>query len=291
MTAQTIPDAHFVQLADLAYSEAGLMIPHGKKSMIHSRLSNRLRRLNIADFGAYHAYVTSPEGEQERKHMISALTTNVTSFFREDHHFNALREDILPELLNKARNGQSVRIWSAGCSSGQEAFSIAMTLADCVSNIGNLDIKILATDIDTNMIATARRGFYSETDVSGIPGKYRDKHLSPASSNNQSGYVMSKALQDLIAFRELNLLSDWPMKKKIDVIFCRNVVIYFDEQTQSKLWEKFKDVMHPEGWLLLGHSERLGDQDIDGMQSVGVTTYRKTTLPKQANVKRKKNGA
>ncbi|WP_208350933.1 CheR family methyltransferase [Pseudaestuariivita rosea] len=273
---QHFSDAHFMKLASLAHREAGLLIPPGKKSMIHSRLSNRLRALKLADFGEYHDFVTSPKGADERKKMISALTTNVTSFFREQHHFDLLKEDVIPELVKQAKAGHPVRLWSAGCSSGPEPFSIAMSLIENIADIDRLDIRILATDIDTNMIQTAKRGFYNEREISGVDEGRKKRFLTPANMDGQSGYLMHDNLRKLIAFRELNLLSKWPMKGTFDVIFCRNVVIYFDEQTQDNLWSRFKKIMKPGGWLIVGHSERLGEGQMQDIQSAGVTTYRKT---------------
>ncbi|MGI3171494.1 CheR family methyltransferase [Pseudooceanicola sp. C21-150M6] len=262
----------FRKISDLAKSEAGLILPDSKKTMVQSRLRNRMNELNICDYEQYFEYVSGDAGASERKLMISALTTNVSHFFREQHHFDSFLKDVLPDLATRAKSGQPIRIWSAGCSSGQEPYSIAMTILSHAPEIASLDALILATDIDTKILEAAKSAKYSEQQISGIPEQYLN---SFADKRTAGGYTMKEQVRRLVRFKELNLLREWPMKGKFDAIFCRNVVIYFDTQTQSKLWPRFHEALRPNGWLYLGHSERISDEHLKRFQTVGVTAYRK----------------
>jgi len=268
-------EADFRAITDIAYKEAGLVFLPEKASLVCSRINRRLRKLRLNSFAEYTAFVTSDQGRDERRAMISSLTTNISNFFRESHHFDILRKEALPALLDRARAGGRVRLWSAGCSTGQEAYSMAMTLLDAAPDAASLDIKILATDIDPYVIATAKQGFYDSRAVGGIPSTLMEKFLSPAKNGPRDGYLISTEIQNLISFRELNLLRPWPISRSFDVIFCRNVVIYFDEKTQLSLWPRFESVTAPEGWLFVGHSERLSDKLETGFETVGPTTYRR----------------
>jgi len=268
-------EADFRAITDIAYKEAGLVFLPEKASLVCSRINRRLRKLRLNSFAEYTAFVTSAQGRDERRAMISSLTTNISNFFRESHHFDILRKEALPALLDRARAGGRVRLWSAGCSTGQEAYSMAMTLLDAAPDAASLDIKILATDIDPYVIATAKQGFYDSRAVGGISSTLMEKFLSPAKNGPRDGYLISTEIQNLISFRELNLLRPWPISRSFDVIFCRNVVIYFDEKTQLSLWPRFESVTAPEGWLFVGHSERLSDKLETGFETVGPTTYRR----------------
>ncbi len=267
----------FAAIAQLAYRESGLQLSPEKTSMIQSRLRHRLRALNIADFANYSAYVCSEDGRDERRHMISALTTNVSHFFREKHHFDILGETVRRDLLPRLRAGGRVRIWSAGCSNGQEALSMAMTLLEIAPDIADLDVRILATDIDPNVVAFASEASYPERLITGIPEAMRKLYFSTEMDNGETVFRANEDLRRVITFRELNLLSDWPMKQKMDMIFCRNVVIYFDLETQNRLWPRFRQMLKPDGHLFLGHSERIGDPEKVGFVTDGPTTYRPAT--------------
>jgi chemotaxis protein methyltransferase CheR len=267
-------DAAFAAIANLARSEAGLVLTSAKATMVQSRLRKRLRRLGLKDFESYSQYVASPEGEAERRQMISALTTNVSHFFREAHHFSLLREQVFPGLVTRARSGERIRIWSAGCSSGQEPFSIAMALLDFAPDMAQRDVLILGSDIDPSIIETAETATYTMQQISGIPDHLRKAHLNPAGS----GLIkIAPQIRRMVRFRELNLLGQWPMKGRFDAILCRNVVIYFDQATQDSLWPRFRQVLAPDGWLFLGHSERISDEAGHLYHSVGQTAYRAAT--------------
>ena len=265
----------FRRIAGIAQVEAGLHIPAAKSAMVRTRLTRRLKVLNLPDFEAYCGLIESPQGADERGAMISALTTNVSHFFREDHHFAILREKVLPQLVAKAAAQQRIRIWSAGCANGQEPYSIAMTLREA-GLPKDANLRILATDIDPLVIAHARVGRFPETMMSGLPDARRAAFFTPVGGAPEATWQVRPELREMIAFRELNLLRDWPMRGRFDAIFCRNVVIYFDADTQSQLWPRFAAAIDPEGWLFLGHSERISEVGRPFFQSCGITSYRRT---------------
>ncbi|WP_298571201.1 protein-glutamate O-methyltransferase CheR [uncultured Aliiroseovarius sp.] len=264
----------FRKLADIARQEAGLSIEPQKFAMLQTRLTTRLRRLGLSSFEDYLALVSDATDATERGEFISVLTTNVSSFFREPHHFSALAKDIGPALVAKQERGDRVRIWSAGCSNGQEPLSIAMTLIDHGVVRPNGDVKILATDIDPNVIRFAASGTYPDRMISGLPPQNRDRFFDQVTGEDGVSWRASKSVRDLISYRELNLLSPWPMTGKFDVIFCRNVVIYFDQDTQDQLWERFTKILTDDGHLILGHSERLSEPAVLAFHTSGTTTYR-----------------
>jgi chemotaxis protein methyltransferase CheR len=263
----------FDRIAKLAHCEAGIVLSKSKESMVKSRLVRRLRILKIGDFDTYLDFLENDNNTSEMSHFISALTTNVSHFFREEHHFAALRNDILPALHAKLKSGQSIRIWSAGCSNGQEPYSIAMTLLEFDPNISNYDIKILATDIDPEVLTCAVEGSYSGALTSGLPANFVQKYFNSSTKDDDAILRVKTILKDLVSFRQLNLHANWPMKGSFDVIFCRNVVIYFDDETQTRLYRRFANSLSDTGYLLLGHSERLGEDVSSLFKSVGVTTY------------------
>jgi chemotaxis protein methyltransferase CheR len=272
-------DAAFERIAFIAHQQAGIVLTRSKESMVKSRLVRRLRSLKIDTFDLYLDYLESAVDTSEMSQFISALTTNVSHFFREEHHFQFLENEILPSILKKLESGKKVRIWSAGCSNGQEPYSIAMTLLAHCPNIGKYDIKILATDIDTEVLQCAMAGKYAESMTTGVPDAIKSQFFTTHREENDDILSVCQEVKDLVSFKKLNLHAKWPMTGSFDLIFCRNVVIYFDQETQNKLYNRYAEVLSKDGWLMLGHSERLGD-DVDHLfQSVGVTTYQ----PKKTN--------
>ncbi|WP_261397845.1 CheR family methyltransferase [Maritimibacter alkaliphilus] len=271
----SMSDAAFTAISGLAKSEAGLILPVGKMTMVQSRLRKRLLAIGIEDFDSYVSFVSSREGEAERKSMISALTTNVSHFFREGHHFEILRNQVLPGLLARARRGERIRIWSAGCSSGQEPYSIAMCLLEAAPDIARYDIRILASDIDEAILARAEEAVYSVQQISGLPEPLRQRYLLTGPTPDT--VRVARPVCQLVSLRQLNLLGQWPMRRPFDVIFCRNVVIYFDTATQAGLWPRFHAALQPDGWLFLGHSERVSENAHALFTSIGMTAYRPTT--------------
>lgn len=262
----------FKTVSRIAHSEAGLVLVESKASMISARLAKRVRALRLVDLGSYIELLESSKGVEELPNLLSALTTNISHFFRENHHFQALRNEILPTLEDRARKGERIRIWSAGCSRGQELYSVAIVLAEAFPEFPRFDVKLLGTDIDPIVVAAARAGRYPVAQTKGLSNEQLDRHFT----SDGDHVVVREEMRRLITFRELNLISDWPMRHPFDVIFCRNVVIYFDSQTQERLWSRFEDAMKPSAYLFLGHSERV--QSLEGRQlkSVGITSYRKT---------------
>jgi len=254
----------------MLHGDAGIALPDDKATLVYSRLAKRLRALGLESFRQYCKLVTGAEGLDERQQMIVALTTNVTRFFREPHHFDHLKERVLPPLLANARRGGSVRIWSAACSNGQEPYSIALTVLSLMPDAGDCDVKILATDIDTQMLAEARAGLYSAQIVSAVPGDLRARWFE----REGDSFRVAEPVRRLVTFNELNLIGDWPMRRQFQAIFCRNVVIYFEEETQSKMFSRFLPLMSPEARLYIGHSERVCGPAAARLETDGVTTYR-----------------
>jgi len=268
-------DDDFRSLAQLAHAEFGLALAESKKPLVYSRIARRLRARNITDFTSYMALLKSPGEAEERLELISALTTNVTSFFREKHHFDTLRKELVPQFEKQPR----VRIWSAGCSSGQEAFSIAMTLTDTLSETSLRNARILATDIDPAMIRKASAARYAREDLTTIPADMQ-KSGTRSCAEDPASFEIATSVQRMVTFGELNLIEAWPFKGPFDAIFCRNVAIYFDHQTQHRLWSRFTGLLRQGGLLFIGHSERVAGPALESLQSAGVTTYRKTVAPR-----------
>jgi chemotaxis protein methyltransferase CheR len=263
----------FDEIAGVMMSEAGISLNEGKVNLVYSRLAKRLRALGLRDFSEYCSLIASPGGEEERQKMVAALTTNVTRFFREPHHFEHLKNSILPELLAKAKQGHKLRLWSAACSSGQEPYSIALTILNLLPDAPKYDIKILATDIDPNMLAAGEAGIYDQGHMEAVPGAMRSRWFSPL--NDGAGqFRVAPELSALVHFRKLNLIGHWPMKGHFQAIFCRNVVIYFDNNTQEKIWTRILPLLAPNGALYIGHSERVTGAPEAALRSDGITIYR-----------------
>jgi chemotaxis protein methyltransferase CheR len=275
---ETIVDGEFIftaedfrHIAQTLHAHAGIALTESKAALVYSRLAKRLRNLGLKSFREYCALIEGVDGVDERQAMTAALTTNVTRFYREPHHFDHLRTEVMPELARRARAGGRVRLWSAACSNGQEPYSMALTVLDVLPEAADLDVRILATDIDPNMVADGHAGIYSEELLSPVPAAGR-KHFLPIAG--QPGmYTADDTLRRLVAFRELNLIGDWPMKGRFDVIFCRNVVIYFDDATQERIWNRFVPIMNPGGMLYIGHSERVSGSASSQLQTCGLTAY------------------
>ena len=268
-TEADLTDADFNAIVALVRDTAGISLGTNKRDLVFGRLNRRLRVLGLTRFTDYCALLDSADGAAERGEMINAITTNLTSFFREPHHFKFLASDILPALLASSER-RRLRVWSAACSSGEEPYSIAMVLNRALAGKRDWDARILATDIDTNMIATAEEGNYEAQRANAIPADFARLVTRRADGR----VAMTDGLKQLIAFRPLNLLGAWPMRGKFDVIFCRNVVIYFEKAVQRILFERFADLLTPDGYLLIGHSETLF-RVTDRFESLGHTIYRK----------------
>jgi chemotaxis protein methyltransferase CheR len=218
------------------------------------------------------AFLETSAGANELRMLVSALTTNVSHFFREDHHFRALSKDLMPRLAAQARAGGRVRIWSAGCATGQEPYSIAMTILRDYPQAASWNLRVLATDIDEVALSRAMAGRYAARQLDGVPPADLKRFFRPT---GESEFEVQEGLRALIRFSPLNLMADWPFKGPFDIVFCRNVVIYFDAATQERLWPRFHGILGPEGVLFIGHSERLDPASARDFVSIGVTSYRK----------------
>ena len=264
----------FRHIAAILHGHAGIALNEGKAALVYSRLAKRLRTLGLRSFRDYCALIQDASEVDERQAMTAALTTNVTRFFREPHHFEHLRDQVMPGLAERARRGERIRLWSAACSNGQEPYSMAMTVLAVLPEAAELDFRILATDIDPNMVADGIAGVYSAEHLEAAPPMLRNRFFEKAPSQGRDMLSASQALRDLVSFRELNLIGAWPMRHKFDVIFCRNVVIYFDDATQEKVWKRFTPLMNPGATLYIGHSERVSGPATQQLITSGLTTYR-----------------
>ncbi len=270
---EKLSDTDFGRIRDLIYKLAGIKLADGKKDLVYRRLSGRVTSLGLGSFGEYCDYLMQHQ-DGELQTFCDSLTTNFTSFFREQHHFDFLEQDYLPELAsNVGRFGRRLRIWSAGCSTGEEPYSIAMTLLESMSGLSQWDAKILATDIDTQVLAHCRQGIYSAERLEKVPKAMRSRWFRKSPQGADQFQVDDRARR-LITFNQLNLMSDWPMKGPFDIIFCRNVIIYFDKQTQAKLVRRFASMLRDGGYLVIGHSESLLNVS-DQFDLTGKTIHRK----------------
>lgn len=268
-------DDVFVKFKELIYQEAGIKLTDLKKALIQARLSKRLRFLGIPSYRDYYEYLIENYNE-EKIEFINAITTNKTEFFREGRHFEFIRDTCLPEF--ESRGKKTIKIWSAGCSTGEEAYSIAITLREYFDKGKSPEIKILATDIDTNVLEKAYNGVYTFEQIKEIDVPVLKKYFMRGRGDNEGFFKVKDEIRNLIVFRRLNLLDDaYPMKGKFDIIFCRNVIIYFDRPTQRDLFEKFYRYLDDEGYLFIGHSENLTSVS-NRFTLLGHTIYRKSIM-------------
>ncbi|WP_036289400.1 protein-glutamate O-methyltransferase CheR [Methylosinus sp. PW1] len=263
----------FRRIASILHEDAGIYLPDSKATLVYSRLAKRLRSLGLESFRDYCALIVSEDGVDERQKMMAALTTNVTRFFREPHHFKHLEENVLAKRAAAVRKGARLRIWSAACSNGQEPYSIAMSILSVIPDAADLDVKVLATDIDPNMVAAGANGVYSREIMEAVPSHLRSRWFTPLGGGRDE-WGVTEELASLVSFRELNLIGHWPMSGRFDAIFCRNVVIYFEEKTQENIWSRFVPLLNAEGRLYIGHSERVSGAATSAFEYDGVTTYR-----------------
>ena len=259
---------NFAHIRDTAYRLTGITLSDHKQNMIYGRLARRLRALNLDSFDTYCDILS--EDSPEMHEFINAITTNLTAFFREQHHFDFLKKTALPDLYARNRASRRLRIWSAGCSTGEEPHSIAMTLASS-PGFSEWDAKILATDLDSNVVAKGKSGIYIDERCTGIPSEYQ-RYVKVNEATGEA--KIREDVRELIRFKQLNLLHDWPMKGPFDIIFCRNVVIYFDQDTQRKLFARYASMLRDKGYLFIGHSENLSRVS-SGFESLGRTMYQK----------------
>lgn len=243
--------AHFERITTLLYRHAGIRMRTGKEGLVRARLSKRLRALGLSDYDAYLAVVDAPNDRTEFGEMIDALTTNKTSFLREAAHFDYLSETVLPALHGP------VRVWSAGCSTGEEPYTLAMLLSDAYPDIASRDVRVLATDISARVLQTARDGVYAADGLADVRSDWLVRYWACRDLDGRRLFSAAPCIRQLVQFARLNLMENWPMQGPLDAIFCRNVMIYFDKATQQRLVERFWALLRPGGHLFVGHSESL----------------------------------
>ena len=261
LTVQDIvlSEKDFRKISDMVYEHCGINLHTGKKELVRARLAKRLRLGKFKTFPEYMRHVLADKTGREFSILIDSLSTNLTSFFREKQHFGFLRDTFLPPLLERKRKSRNFRLrcWSAGSSSGEEPYSIAITLLEAVQGQGRWDVKILATDISTSMLEIARKGVYDEERVGPVPTLQKNSYLTCHRVSGRKVFEVNKSLKDIVIFKYLNLMKDWPIKGPLDFIFCRNVMIYFDKSTQQRLVARYWDLLDSGGVLFTGHSESL----------------------------------
>lgn len=266
-------DKDFQQIRKLVLENTGICLSEIKQDMVYSRLARRLRQLKIDTFKEYLELLEQSDND-EIGNFINSITTNLTSFFREQHHFDYLKQTLLPQLMRLNADTKKIRIWSAGCSTGEEPYSLAMTVKEAIPDNLGWDVRILATDLDTNVIATGSEGIYSQERVNGLASSTLKRWFHKG-KGSRSGFVRaSSELRDMILFKQLNLMGPWPVKEGVDIIFCRNVVIYFDKPTQAILFDRYANTLRDDGYLFIGHSETLYKVS-DRFSLLGKTIYQR----------------
>jgi chemotaxis protein methyltransferase CheR len=262
----------FLALRALIKQVTGINLADSKQELVYGRISRRLRALGLRTFCEYRELLESDDAELTE--FCNAMTTNLTAFFRESHHFDYLRDRVLKARAADGRASRRIRLWSAGCSSGEEAYCLAMTVCEAIPDFRRWDIKILATDVDSDILATARRGVYPADRVQKLGGERLWRFFEELDGPERGRYRVSQELASLVTFKQLNLLHLLPMKGPLDAIFCRNVIIYFDKETQRELFARISLLQRANDVLFLGHSESLL-KVCDDYELVGRTIYRR----------------
>jgi chemotaxis protein methyltransferase CheR len=254
-----LTEKDFKTVSNLVYKHCGINLHVGKKELIRSRLMKRIRMGNYESFSQYLDGVIEDKTGKEFSAFIDLLSTNLTSFFREPQHFEFLRNNFIPSLLERKRKKRDfkIRAWSAGCSSGEEVYSIAITFLDALDGLGKWDVKILGTDISSRMLESARNGIFNSDRVSPVSAQQKNKYLIKKRMDGRAIYEVKRNLRSIVFFAHLNLMSDWPIKGPLDFIFCRNVMIYFDKPTQQNLINRYWEILDSGAVLFTGHSESL----------------------------------
>lgn len=265
---------NFNTIINKVYSVCGISLNESKFEMVRRRLTNRMKVLGMNNFDQYLGYLDSNNKEEE-PFFINSITTNFTSFFRENHHFEYMEDVLIPLWIKEKKHDRQIKIWSAGCSSGEEPYSIAMTLLKHKEKLAGWDIKILATDIDTNILSKAKAGVYLKEKNQQLPTQIKKDFFNSASRTDKTMHINNE-VKDMVHFKRLNFLDNWPMKKQYDLIFCRNVIIYFDKETQSGLLTKFRQRQASGSHLFIGHSESLYRMT-DDYELIGKAIYKKVT--------------
>ena len=254
-----LSEKDFRKISNIIYKHCGINLHKGKRELVRARLVKRLRSGNFKTFSEYIKYVLEDSTGKELSKLIDSLSTNLTGFFREAQHFDFLRSEFLPLLLARRRKKRDfkIRAWSAGCSSGEEPYSLAITLLESIQGNNQWSVKVFASDISITKLETAQKGIYSEKRVEHIPAFLRQKYMIQHHGGSSEVFEVNKSLRDTVILKYLNLVKDWHIKKPLDFIFCRNVMIYFDKATKARLVNRFWRLLDSGGMLCTGHSESL----------------------------------
>ncbi len=251
----------FNKIKQYVYQKARISLGDNKMELVRARFGKVIRQRQMKGFHEYYQWMINDTSGEALKEVMNAISTNLTSFFRENEHFQFMTKTMIPEIEQRSqRIGGKIRLrgWSAGCSTGEEVYTMTMTIAEAVTRLDEWDVKLLATDIDTDVVATGQRGIYLKDRITGIPTGHIKKYLDPCTdAKGKPAYRMKDMLRRMVTFRHLNLFTDWPFKSKFNYIFCRNVMIYFDRPTQEGLINNYYNVLAPGGYLFIGHSESL----------------------------------
>lgn len=276
----TLSDREFLRFSAFVYDQTGIKMPPVKKTMLEARLQKRLKANSIDSFEEYSDFVFSKEGRAtELIHLIDVVTTNKTDFFREPAHFEYMVKTAIPNILERREDfrREPLRIWSAGCSTGEEPYTLAMVMSEFASCRPDLRVEIMASDISTRVLQTAHTGIYPEERTDTIPLNLKKKYLTRSREKSRSLVRICPQLRSMVSFKRINFMdNDLGIVEKMDIIFCRNVVIYFDKQTQQALMQKFYRQLRAGGYLFIGHSETLNGLDVE-FKAVASTVYRKDT--------------
>ncbi|NTW58482.1 MAG: protein-glutamate O-methyltransferase [Nitrospirae bacterium] len=277
--ARPMTQAEFARFSEFIIGQCGIKMPPSKKIMLEARLQKRLRALGVPSYGEYYRYIHSESGRGELVHMLDAVTTNKTDFFREPIHFQYLAKTILPEVLSEQegskRRGSPLFLWSAGCSTGEEPYTLAMVLSEFAHQHPTLRFSIMATDISTKVLDRARDGIYDEDRIAAVPDALKQRYLLRSRDRGRNLVRIVPELRAAVQFKRLNLMEEsFSFSEPLDVIFCRNVIIYFDRSTQERLISRFCRVLRPDGYLFLGHSESVHGFDLP-LRRITSTVYRK----------------
>jgi len=253
----TLSERDFNRIIDIVYEHCGIDLRKGKKELIRARVGKRLRKGNFKTFSEYLNYVLADKTGKEFSILIDSLSTNLTSFFREPQHFEFVQSEFLPLLLKRKEKKRDfkIRAWSAGCSSGEEAYSLAMILLEATNDQWN--VRVIANDISTTMLETAQKGIYEKQRIEPVPSLLRQKYMIPHRKDSREVFEVGRILRDTVTFKYMNLVKQWPIRGTLDFIFCRNVMIYFDKPSRASLVNRFWDLLDSGGMLFTGHSESL----------------------------------
>jgi len=261
-----ISDKEFSLISELISARSGIKLGYNKAELVKARLADRVHHFNFRTFKEYYEYVINDKTSNELVEMLDAISTNVTSFFREKHHFEFMVKRALPEIIAKKRAARSnrIRIWSAACSSGEEVYTILMTIYEYLDNPGEWDIKVLGSDISTRALAAAKEGRYNLLQVKGIPPPLLEKYFTVSIVNGKRTYTVKPDIRKRAYFMRINLMDQvFPFRDQLDIIFCRNVMIYFDKSIQEQLINKFYKCLDNNGYLFIGHSDSLIGMKVD----------------------------